>query len=422
MNYTDWKTWLRSKPWVLKWFIILVLTRPVIDNFYFLKEISPFLSPLYIVGLSTPILIIIARIKIVRPFKTKIDSYFKYWAFFIYIGTFFVVIHDPFTLFSLELLLKLLLPVYIYFFARIFIRSKRDIDGLLTTYLYSGIFVAAILLYEVLINPIRIVESRGVDRIQGNFGDVVSYGVSLTFCFLIATYFYFSKKVEIPKIKRVRIVIIVSVLCVLTLVNIHHVASYTVFIGVLLLFIVFNFKENRGAAFILSFLLFSLFFAFGKPLLEEKITPLIETDISIYEGEGNSERLLHGRVGRWKKIMTDYIDQNAIIQFFGYSTKPKNTRKIIKRINRSVGVYPHNDYIRILFLCGYFGLFYYLVLLLMIFHRAKKMLNATKYLVFGTLVILMLFSISVVPTYYPPFMYVVMSVFAYVALPEQLQK
>ena len=40
---------------------------------------------------------------------------------------------------------------------------------------------------------------------------------------------------------------------------------------------------------------------------------------------------------------------------------------------------------------------------------------------FGTLGVLMLFSISIVPTYYPPFMYVVMSVFAYVALPKSQQ-
>ncbi|MFB0925680.1 MAG: hypothetical protein QMB65_10445, partial [Vicingaceae bacterium] len=86
-----------------------------------------------------------------------------------------------------------------------------------------------------------------------------------------------------------------------------------------------------------------------------------------------------------------------------------------------VSVHPHNDFLRILFLSGYLGLFYYIVLLIMLYQRAIKIAHATKYLAFGTLGILLLYSISVVPTFYPPFMYIVMSVFAYVALPRDSQ-
>ncbi|NQX99249.1 MAG: hypothetical protein HRT73_15430, partial [Flavobacteriales bacterium] len=86
-----------------------------------------------------------------------------------------------------------------------------------------------------------------------------------------------------------------------------------------------------------------------------------------------------------------------------------------------VGVGSHNDYVRILFLSGYFGLFYYLLLLIMFYKKAKKLESATRFLAFGVLGILMLYSVSIVPTYYPPFMYIVMSVFAFVALPKQQQ-
>jgi O-antigen ligase len=309
------------------------------------------------------------------------------------------------------------LPIYIYFFARVFIQSKRDLDGILTSFLYSGIFVAAILLYELLFGAIRIVESRGLERIQGSFGDVVSYGIYLTFCFLIATYFYFSRKNEISKIKRIRLILVVGALCILTLFNIHHVASYTVFLGIFLLFMVFNFKENRGSAFMLSFMLLIVFSFFGQSLMEEKINPLIKTDISVYEDDTDSDRLLHGRVGRWGKLIDKFTDENAFSQFFGY---PLSFNKA-KKVYRVVSVHPHNDFLRILFLSGYLGLFYYIVLLIMLYQRAKKIAHATKYLAFGTLGILLLYSISVVPTFYPPFMYIVMSVFAYVALPRDSQ-
>lgn len=414
MKFKNWKIWLKSKPWLLKWFVLLVLFRPIIDNLYFLKNISPFLSPLYIVGVLTPILVIYVIAKKPKPKKSKLDKYFKYWSFFVLLGTFFVFIFDPLSKTSFEFLLKLTIPIYIYFFARIFIQNKQDLDGILTTFLYSGVFVAVLLLYEVLFGAIRLVESRGMERIQGSFGDVVSYGIYMAFCFLIVTYFYFSRKGEVSKLKRTRLVLIVGGLCVLILVNINHVASYSVFIALFLLFMVFNFKANKGAALVLSILFFMLFYLFGQPLIEDKITPLLQTDISVYEGEQDSERLLHGRVGRWTRMGEIFTNENIFAQFFGYPLS-------LKRSVQYVGVGAHNDYVRILFLSGYFGLFYYLVLLLMFFKRAKKLHNATKYLVFGTLGVLMLYSISIVPTYYPPFMYIVMSVFAYVALPKQQQ-
>lgn len=415
MKFKDWKIWLKSKHWTLKWFIILVLLRPIIDNLFFLKNISPFLSPLYWVGVLTPVLVIISLIKNPKPIQTNLDKYFKIWSVFIFIGIFFVILGDPLTMESLEFLLKLSIPIYLYFFARIFIQNKQDLDGFLTTFLYSGIFVAAILLYELVINPIRLVESRGMDRIQGSFGDVVSYGIYLTFCFLIATYFYFSRKRELPQFKRLRTVIIVGVLCVLTLINIHHVASYTIFFGLLLLFLVFNFKSNKGAALVLSFMIFLLFYFFAQPIIEEKVAPLLATDIEVYEGEQDSDRLMHGRVGRWSHMVDIFSNENIFAQFFGYPSTLKYSYSF-------VGVGSHNDFIRILFLSGYFGLLYYLVVLVIFYQRLKKLMGATKYLAYGTLGILMLYSISITPTYYPPFMYIVMVVFAFVALPKQLQQ
>ncbi len=415
MKFKHWKIWLKSKPWILKWFIVLVLLRPIIDNLFFLKNISPFLSPLYIVGVLTPILVIIAITKTPKPVRSPLDKYFKIWSSFVLIGIFFVILFDPLSMDSLEYLLKLSIPIYIYFFARRFIQSKQDLDGILTTFLYSGVFVAVLLLYEVLFGAIRIVESRGMERIQGSFGDVVSYGIYLTFGFLIATYFYFSRKGEIPKIKRIRTVVIVGSLCVLTLLNIHHVASYTIFIGLLLLFLVFNFRTNKGAAFVMSIMLFLLFYLFAQPIIEEKITPLLETDIEVYEGDQDSGRLLHGRMGRWTRMIDIFTNENIFSQFFGYPTTLKYSYQF-------VGVGAHNDYVRMLFLSGYFGLFYYLTLLFMVFNQTKKLLNATKYLAIGTLSVLMLYSISIVPTFYAPFMYMVMSVFAFVALPKQMQK
>jgi len=414
LSFKNWKIWMKSKPWILRWFILLVLLRPIIDNLFFLKRISPFLSPLYIVGVLTPFLAIYALAKFSKPQKSTLDKFVKIWSFFLLVGVFFVIIYDPLSKDSFEFLLKLTLPIYLYFFARLFIKNKRDLDGILTTFLFSGGFVAVILLYEVVFGAIRIVESRGMERIQGSFGDVVSYGIYLSFCFLIACYFYLSKKSEFTKQQKIRLLFVVGGLSLLTLVNIHHVASYSNFIGVLLLFMIFNFQANKGGAIVLSVLFFMLFYMFGQPLIEEKITPLLQTDISVYEGDKGSDKLLHGRVGRWTKMYEKFTNQSIFAQFFGYPLS-------LNRSYQYVGVGSHNDYIRILFLSGYFGIFYYLVLLVVYFKKSMRLMSETKFLAFGTLGILMLFSISIVPTYYPPFMYIVMSVFAFVALPKEQQ-
>jgi hypothetical protein len=51
MTFREWKKWFKELPWSCKWFVIFILIRPVTDNFYNLKEISPVYSPLYILGI-----------------------------------------------------------------------------------------------------------------------------------------------------------------------------------------------------------------------------------------------------------------------------------------------------------------------------------------------------------------------------------
>src|SRR5690606_40353001 len=58
MSFGAWRRWVAELPWALRWFVVLVLVRPLLDTLYFLKEISPFLSPLYIVGVLTPVAVV----------------------------------------------------------------------------------------------------------------------------------------------------------------------------------------------------------------------------------------------------------------------------------------------------------------------------------------------------------------------------
>ncbi|MBP9790460.1 MAG: hypothetical protein KBD57_07960, partial [Bacteroidia bacterium] len=62
MSYKQWKAYWKKIDWTRKWFAVFILLRPIVDNFYKLKEISSFLSPIYIMGVLTPILCISAMV------------------------------------------------------------------------------------------------------------------------------------------------------------------------------------------------------------------------------------------------------------------------------------------------------------------------------------------------------------------------
>lgn len=410
MTFTEWTAWLRDLPWAFKWFPLLVIIRPVIDNLYFLKEVSPALSPPYIVGVLTPILCINAFVRYKFPKFNAADKAFLYWSVAVIFGVILLLFYDPFSLLTLEFVLKLSIPVYLYFFLRLFITDLRDLHGVLQSFLFSAIFVAVLLIYEVFVNPIRIEESRGLARIQGSFGDVVSYGMYITFSLIVASYYFFSRQHLVNKNRRLILVIVVTLLALLGLVNIHHTASYTVFALLLLLFILFNFRsQNKSVAIAIIFITGVVIIFWGSQIISEQISPLVQTDLQVYSGQQDSDRLLHGRVGRWRMMLGKFSSESVAVQFFGYPLK-------FEYVFQFIGIGSHNDFVRILFSNGIIGLFLYIFLLLKFWMRRQFLGPAQRYLLTASFIALLFYSISVTPTLYAPFMYFILSVFAYVAL------
>lgn len=398
---------------MLRWFPVLIVLRPIIDNLYFLKEVSPLLSPPYLVGAITPLLCIAALARFRFPKAGNIDKAFIPWAVMILINCGFLLFYDPFSLLTFEFVLKLALPVYLFFFLRVFITSKEDLDGILTSFLYSGIFVALLLLFEIFVRPISVQESRGLERIQGSFGDVVSYGMYIIFTLIVATYFYFVNRRSVSPGRRTALVVVVAVLGALGLVNIHHTATYTVFFLVVVLFVYHNFR--RGSPIIAFSIIVVLGVAIdfaGSEIIDEKITPLVQTDLRVYAGEVDSDRLLHGRVGRWRMMLDRFSAEPVSVQFLGYPLK-------FEYVYQYIGIGSHNDFVRILFATGIAGLIAYLVFLAAVFRKLRNLGPPQRYLLLAGFMALLLYGISVTPTMYAPFMYFILSAFAFVALPSE---
>jgi hypothetical protein len=410
LTYKEWKYWLKSQPWHLRWFTVLVLIRPIVDNFYYLKNISPFLSPLYLVGIATPVLCVYSIVYFKRKDKSVFDFLFGLWTILILLSLTFMFINDPLSKTFLEYFLKLSMPVYLFFFLRLYIRSQKDLDGLLQTFIYSSLFVVGIFLFELIVNPIKVLKTRDLERIQGYYGDVMNYAIYLSQGFLIMCYFYFRRKNTQPLSVRMRNLILVVVLCIACLFKISHTATYGVFASIFLLFILFNLKTNKTAGFLLIIGISIIGYFFGSEAIEKNITPLLKTDVAVYEGKKANERLLHGRVGRWKDMLEQYSNFPIAVQFIGMPATLKDSYAEV-----STGA--HNDFVRILFFTGYLGLLVYLLTFVFLFSRLKYLPPDKHFLVLGTLTILILYSISTCPTLYAPMLYILYAVLCYLALP-----
>jgi hypothetical protein len=76
---------------------------------------------------------------------------------------------------------------------------------------------------------------------------------------------------------------------------------------------------------------------------------------------------------------------------------------------------------RMLFATGILGLILYIRMLFMFFRRSILLGPAQRFLLYATFAALLFYSISVTPTFYAPFMYFTMAVFAYTVLPENMR-
>lgn len=413
LTFKEWKSWLGEVPWMQKWFILLILLRPLIDAFYFLKEVSPFLSPLYLVGVATPVLASYAIIKIPKPNYSRLDTYFGIYTILLSISCLALLVSDSLSLDAFDNILKVTIPSFLYFFCRTFIRSKKDLHGILQTFLYSAIIVLLIFAYELIFNPISIQVSRGMERFQGTFADTMNYSIYMTGSLIIAGYQMFINHQNISYRSRVVLMIFILSVSVLLLFKIHHTASYFVVSVILMLLLVHKLRTNIGFGLSAMILAGTVIYFLGGDAFQQKVLPLIETDIMVYQGEKDDEALFHGRVGRWKKFYEYYAEQGPVVQIMGL---PLNMESPFNFIGKG----SHNDFVRHNMLIGFAGLIVYLFIIGNIISRVFKYRTGQQFLGLATIGSLLLFSVTTTPLLYPTFMYLVIPVLAALAIPPSV--
>ncbi len=408
MKFRYWKLWLKSKSWRLQWFIWVLLLRPFAETLYFLKETSPLLSPLYWIGVGTPFFALMA-ISRYRYQKTEIDKTFGILALLI-LASAAMTLPGSLNLFKFfNIFLKLTYFVYIYYFLRIFIQSRTDFIGILTTMLYASIFPLFNLFYEVFTGA-----GGSGARLHGLFADVVSYASYLLFSVIIVIYFYFQrgKAPMFMKIKPVYIIIYFGIVF-MGMWEIKHMASIAVFFVVVGLFLFHDIKRRVIQIVLYFIILVVVILLYGGAFYEEVINPRMEKEVEVVEGQREQSQAFHGRMSRWQYLWYYYSNSIFIAKLFGYPWGMGSS-------NFMIGINVHNDYLRMLFFTGIIGFITWLIFLSRIIRCIKYLNKADKFVSIALLASLFLYSVTTVPTIYVGFMNIYVTLFAYLALPKRM--
>ena len=408
MKFRYWKIWLRSKPWRLQWFIYILLLRPFAETLYFLKETSPLLSPLNWIGVLTPFFALIA-ISRYRYQKTEVDKTFGTLAILILASAFLTLPGSPNLFRFFNLFLKLTYFVYIYYFLRIFVQSRTDFIGILTTILYSSIFPLFNLFYEVFTGG-----GGNSVRLHGLFADVVNYAFYLLFSVIIVIYFYFQrgKSPMMMKIKPAFIIIYFGIVF-MGMWEIKHLASIAVFFVVIGLFL-FHDVKRRMIQIVLYFIItVVVILIYGDKFYEEVINPRMEKEVEVMEGQREQSQAFHGRMSRWTWLWGNYKQSSFFAKMVGYPWG-------LGYSSHMVGINVHNDYLRMLFFTGIIGFITYLIFLSRIIRRIKYLNKADRFVSIALILSLALYSVTTIPTIYVAFMNMYVTLFAYLALPQRV--
>ena len=129
MSFRNWINWFSSTPWTLKWFLLFMMARPILASFWQVKRTSVLLSPLNIMGVLLPMLIVASLLSSQKPRSrmSLLDYPFALWAAIVALNSIAILTVELSPL-SLEAFFKLMTPVLIYLYLRHFPPDEARLD------------------------------------------------------------------------------------------------------------------------------------------------------------------------------------------------------------------------------------------------------------------------------------------------------
>ncbi len=435
MHFNNIKT-LNHEPLALYPFLALILLRPFIDCFWWVKESNPLLSPLNWAGVL-PVLLItfyfLMKLKDIRRKDKGILFNNRYSSFVIRFSKIFLAfsvlllinaaalvllnMHSYNNAFMQSISIGLRIISYPLFFLYLYtLIPKINFDLLMKVFLISTLFPFLMITYEIIFGPVNPYTPGGreFDRYRGLYADGINYTIYWLIGLITSAYFYLknNSKSNIgyhqPGKKRFSanyllltpyFLLLTFVICLsaISLFYLNQAVAYFVFAFLFTVILIFVYKKNKLHFLTLSLILILILLLVYLPEIE-KPASLFVVDAEIIKGNVEIIHGANGRVWIWLEGLKQLNELPFYSWLFGAGLSQTVSLKYF-----SAGA--HSDYIRILFSTGLAGLLLYLVFIGTLFKGFKSLLPENKFLLLSVIGSLLLFSVTHTPTIYLPFVY-----------------
>ncbi|MFT7553461.1 MAG: hypothetical protein ACI9BV_003796 [Rhodothermales bacterium] len=387
MTLREWARWIRHVPPSLGWFLAVLLLKPVVDAFWFLKD-TGLLAPGQFLGVATTMLALIFLL--LRPSLRDLvvhEQAFLGFGLLLVANTVIAFMMPP-SVGGLGEMVRILQPVLIYFYLRRYVTNPTDFWGVVVTFLVSSIVPYSLIAYETVFGPIQVVElaaSRGGgNRLTGPYADLFNYAGYIVGDFLAFGALYLRKLRLGGRVSWLSVFLVVSI-TLFGVINLRHQATWGVF-GVVMCLTMLSLARTQAATVVGSLVLLAVIAA--GPIWDNVVSPLYAKEINAASGQAETYRILNGRVVRWERYFTEWGEMSAVQLALGVGSSSSS----VKRVMMSGGM--HSDYVRLLFSTGIVGLALYLAFYAGLLIRARFLVPEYRFLAYAAAASMLLYSIS----------------------------
>lgn len=383
--------------------LIYIFLRPLIEGFYYLRDISYLYSPL---NISSGIIVIISFFYFIKTAK-NLNPFILTVIIFLAASSLSYYINTK----DISIALKLFYPASIL----ILYASLTYYKSLffLKIVMLSLLLPIGLITFEIIMGPIDSYTpgGRSIERYRGFYSDGSSYTMYWMLFFILIIFFYLKNNRLLISEQKVnsfidklqfyitspRAIIIFTIIISAAIFYLSQGIAYIAFLLILPISIAFVFKKNKKYSFLLlTFAVVSLgLFYFLKG--SESYNSIFRSEIEIIAGERELIHGINGRIRIWDDLFKEFGQAEIHSKLFGtlFSKNP---------INMGISGGAHNDYLRILFAYGIFGIIIYLLMLIYFIRKALLKKFAEKYLASSSILLLLILSLTLTPTFYINFM------------------
>ena len=374
-----------------RWIHVVMLVFPFFAATWDNKGLGA--SPLQVLGFCVLFLAVLSSWFLIKV-KVKSDFILSIFVSVLLINVIGLLFEKTeFSTFALSL--KIILPFSLFSYFRRSMLNKFFLEGFFITFLISSVFPILTLFYEILFDPIREVyqtESRGGGlRLSGFYSDLFGYMSHLIGCYMIYCYFF----IKSSKYKRkhwpftLTGYILITCLFLVGIYNLRHQASWAVSLVLISLFYLHVRRSlNRSMRVMLILAVVCAAYYFYSEVFET----LFAKDINVVNGDTSESAALNGRYGLWERYFVYWSGFSTLSKVFGVGFESHWAAGTMM----SGGM--HNDYVRLFFSSGIFGITIYVYWLLQKLVYSNKVKSSEfRYIYRSALAVLMLYSISSLP-------------------------